>query len=45
VIRISNLVLARGAKRLLDGAGLTVHAGHRVGLIGRTAAASRACSR
>jgi len=34
VIRISNLVLARGAKRLLDGASVTVHAGHKVGLIG-----------
>jgi ATP-binding cassette, subfamily F, member 3 len=34
LIRISNLVLARGAKRLLDGASLTVHAGHKVGLIG-----------
>jgi len=34
VIRITNLTLARGAKRLLEGANLTVHAGHRVGLIG-----------
>jgi ATP-binding cassette, subfamily F, member 3 len=34
VIRITNLTLARGAKRLLDGANLTVHAGHKVGLIG-----------
>ena len=34
MIRVSNLVLARGAKRLLDGAGMTVHAGHKVGLIG-----------
>jgi ATP-binding cassette subfamily F protein 3 len=34
VIRVSNLVLARGAKRLLDGAGMTIHAGHKVGLIG-----------
>jgi ATP-binding cassette, subfamily F, member 3 len=34
VIRISNLTLARGAKRLLEGANLTVHAGHKVGLIG-----------
>ncbi|HSN45086.1 MAG TPA: ATP-binding cassette domain-containing protein [Casimicrobiaceae bacterium] len=34
MLRITNLVLARGAKRLLDGAGMTVHDGHRVGLIG-----------
>ena len=34
MIRISNLVLARGAKRLLDGANLTVHPGHKIGLIG-----------
>ncbi len=34
MIRISNLTLARGAKRLLEGANLTVHAGHKVGLIG-----------
>ncbi len=31
-LRISTL--ARGAKRLLEGANLTVHAGHKVGLIG-----------
>ncbi len=34
MLRLANLVLARGAKRLLDGANLTVHAGHNVGLIG-----------
>ncbi len=34
MLRITNLVLARGAKRLLDGANLTVHAGHKVGLVG-----------
>ena len=34
MLRATNLVLARGAKRLLDGANLTVHAGHKVGLIG-----------
>jgi ATP-binding cassette, subfamily F, member 3 len=34
VLRITNLVLARGAKRLLDGAGVTIHPGHKVGLIG-----------
>ncbi|HEV8096090.1 MAG TPA: ATP-binding cassette domain-containing protein, partial [Burkholderiales bacterium] len=34
MIRISNLTLARGNKRLLEDATLTVHPGHRVGLIG-----------
>ncbi len=34
MIRISDLTLARGAKRLLEGASLTVHAGHKVGLVG-----------
>src|SRR6185369_8511868 len=34
LLRLTNLVLARGAKRLLDGANLTVHAGHKVGLVG-----------
>jgi len=34
LIRISNLTLARGAKRLLEGANLTVHPGHKVGLVG-----------
>jgi ATP-binding cassette subfamily F protein 3 len=34
VLLITGLVLARGAKRLLDGAGLAVHAGHKVGLVG-----------
>jgi ATP-binding cassette subfamily F protein 3 len=34
LIRISNLTLARGNKRLLEDAALTVHPGHRVGLIG-----------
>jgi ATP-binding cassette subfamily F protein 3 len=34
MIRISNLTLARGAKRLLEGANLTVHAGHKAGLVG-----------
>ena len=34
MLRISNLTLARGAKRLLEGASLAVHAGHKVGLIG-----------
>jgi ATP-binding cassette subfamily F protein 3 len=34
VLRLTNLVLARGAKRLLDGANLTVHAGHHAGLVG-----------
>ena len=34
MIRITNLTLARGNKRLLEDAALTVHPGHRVGLIG-----------
>src|SRR5262245_28325266 len=34
MLRLANLTLARGAKRLLEGASLTVHVGHKVGLIG-----------
>jgi ATP-binding cassette subfamily F protein 3 len=34
VIRVTDLTLARGARRLLEGASLTVHAGHKVGLVG-----------
>jgi ATP-binding cassette subfamily F protein 3 len=34
VIRITNLTLSRGVKRLLEGANLTVHAGHKLGLVG-----------
>jgi ATP-binding cassette subfamily F protein 3 len=34
MLRVTNLVLARGAKRLLDGANLTVHPGHKIGLVG-----------
>ena len=34
MIRIVNLTLARGTKRLLEGASLTVHAGHKLGLVG-----------
>jgi ATP-binding cassette subfamily F protein 3 len=34
LIRISNLTLARGNKRLLEDAALTIHPGHKVGLIG-----------
>ena len=34
MLRISNLSLARGIKLLLDNASLTVHPGHKVGLIG-----------
>jgi ATP-binding cassette, subfamily F, member 3 len=34
MIRISDLTLARGARRLLEGASLSVHAGHKVGLVG-----------
>jgi ATP-binding cassette subfamily F protein 3 len=34
VIRIDRLTLSRGTKLLLDGASLTLHAGHKVGLVG-----------
>ena len=34
MLRITNLTLARGVKRLLEGASLTVHPGHKVGLVG-----------
>jgi ATP-binding cassette subfamily F protein 3 len=34
MLRITDLVLARGTKRLLENASLTVHAGHKVGLVG-----------
>jgi ATP-binding cassette subfamily F protein 3 len=34
VLRITNLTLARGTKRLLEGANLTIHTGHKVGLVG-----------
>jgi ATP-binding cassette subfamily F protein 3 len=34
VLRITNLTLARGAKRLFESASLTVHAGHKAGLVG-----------
>ena len=34
MLRITNLTLARGVKRLLEGANLTIHAGHKVGLVG-----------
>jgi ATP-binding cassette subfamily F protein 3 len=34
MLRITNLTLARGAKRLLEGANLTIHPGHKVGLVG-----------
>jgi ATP-binding cassette subfamily F protein 3 len=34
MLRLSNLTLARGANRLLEGASLTVHAGQRVGIVG-----------
>ena len=34
MLRITNLTLARGTKRLLEGASLTVHTGHKVGLVG-----------
>ncbi|MEO8508655.1 MAG: ATP-binding cassette domain-containing protein, partial [Betaproteobacteria bacterium] len=34
MIRITNLTLSRGVKRLLEGANLTVHPGHKLGLVG-----------
>ena len=34
MLRISDLTLARGTKRLFDGANLTLHSGHKAGLIG-----------
>ncbi len=34
MIRISNLTLARGNKRLLEATNLTVHVGHKVGIVG-----------
>ncbi len=34
MIRITNLTIARGAKRLLEGASLTVHPGHKLGIVG-----------
>jgi len=34
MLRITNLTLARGSKRLLEGANLTIHTGHKIGLVG-----------
>ncbi len=34
MIRLTNLTLARGATKLLESASLTVHAGHKVGVVG-----------
>ncbi|MET0203850.1 MAG: ATP-binding cassette domain-containing protein, partial [Casimicrobiaceae bacterium] len=34
MLRITNLSLSRGTRRLLEGANLSVHAGHKVGLVG-----------
>jgi ATP-binding cassette subfamily F protein 3 len=34
MLRISDLTLARGARKLLEGAELSVHYGHKVGLVG-----------
>ena len=34
MLRITNLILARGTRRLLDGASLTVHPGQKIGVIG-----------
>jgi ATP-binding cassette, subfamily F, member 3 len=38
MLRIANLVLSRGTKRLLDGASLAVHYGHKVGVVGANGA-------
>ena len=38
MIRIANLTLDRGPTRLLEGAGLAVHAGQKVGLVGANGA-------
>ncbi len=38
MIRLQNLTLQRGPLRLLDGAELTLHAGHKAGLIGANGA-------
>jgi len=38
MIRLSNLTLQRGPQRLLDGADMTLHAGHKAGLIGANGA-------
>ncbi len=34
MIRITNLTIARGVKRLLEDANLTVHPGHKLGIVG-----------
>jgi ATP-binding cassette subfamily F protein 3 len=34
MLRVQDLTLARGARRLLDGAELSLHHGHKVGLVG-----------
>src|SRR6478609_6905442 len=34
MLRLSNLTLSRGNKLLLEAASLTVHAGHKLGLVG-----------
>jgi ATP-binding cassette, subfamily F, member 3 len=34
MLKLTNITLARGAKRLLEGANLTLFPGHRVGLVG-----------
>ena len=38
MIVLSNLILRRGAKVLLDGASVTIHPGEKVGLVGRNGA-------
>ena len=34
MLRITSLTLARGAKRLIENANLTIFPGHKVGLVG-----------
>ena len=34
MLRISNLTISRGTRRLLEGASLAVHPGHKLGLVG-----------
>ncbi|NJR71923.1 MAG: ABC-F family ATP-binding cassette domain-containing protein [Gammaproteobacteria bacterium] len=34
MIRLTNLIVARGTKRLFDNANLTLFPGHKVGLVG-----------
>jgi len=43
MLRISNLSLSRGVKLLLDDASLTVHPGHKLGLIGANGSGTTTC--